>query len=340
MFVRRRVRVKSRRPFRSLAAFALVTGGIVAVTMGPKPVFTDVWVEPRLGGDLDAWLIEEERQVEALDPSEYKGITWYRGERSRTPYSVVYIHGFSADRHEMDPVVQHVGEALEANVFHTRLTGHATGPAGLGTATVESWLEDTVEALAIGETIGERVIVVGTSTGGTLATWMAAKEEARGRLAALVLVSPNYQPKNKLARLPLYPWGEQIGRLVIGEERCWEPSNEEQARHWTTCYPTPSIVTMMTLVEHVRLADLSSIEVPTLVLYNPDDEVVDQGETLRVLTGMTGTDPHAIVVEGVTDRSKHVLAGDILSPGTNDEVVRRIVDFVRDGVPLPRSEGR
>lgn len=334
MFGRRRIRVPSRRPGRSLLSFGIVTAAIVAVTMGPKPVFVDRWVEPEVPNDVVAWLAESESGVEGLDPSDAKEVVWATNPGERTPVSIVYLHGFSADKHELDPVVQRVAAELGANVYLSRLAGHAVGPAGLGTATVGHWLDDTVEALAVGATIGDRVVVVGTSTGGTLATWLATKEEAQDRLAAIVLVSPNFHPKNRLSRIPLYPWGEQVGRLVAGDERCWEPSNEAQARHWTTCYPTTAIVEMMTLVEHVRLADLSSISVPVLVLYSPDDQVVEPEETLRVVPGMTGTDPVVRVIEGVTDRSRHVLAGDILSPETNENVIALISDFLAQRLGL------
>ena len=42
--------------------------------------------------------------------------------------------------------------------------------------------------------LGERVVVVGCSTGGTLATWLAA---SGADLAALVLISPNYKQPNE-----------------------------------------------------------------------------------------------------------------------------------------------
>ncbi|MEM7416150.1 MAG: alpha/beta fold hydrolase [Gemmatimonadota bacterium] len=328
MFGRRRVRVASRRPGRSLFAFAIVTASIVAVTMGPKPVFVDRWTEPTVPEDVDAWLAAREGEVDGLEASRAKEIVWAGEPGERTRFSVVYLHGFSADKHEMAPVAQRVAAGLGANLFLARLAGHALGPEALGAATVGDWLDDTAEAIAVGGAIGDRVIVVGTSTGGTLATWLATKQEAADRLAAIVLVSPNFHPKNRMSRIPLYPWGERIGSLVAGGDRCWEPSNEEQARHWTTCYPMSSIVEMMTLVEHVRLADLSGITVPVLVLYSPEDQVVEPGETLRVVPGMTGTDPVVTIVDGVTDRSRHVLAGDILSPGTNEQVVALISDFL------------
>lgn len=306
---------------------------LVFLAAGPRPSFEEVWVEPVRPDawlvDLDGWLADREATVSDLRPGEAASVVWAGQPGTRTPLSVVYLPGFSADRHEMDPVVSELGAALGANVFFPRLQGHGRAPGALGGATAEGWLEDVVEALAVGSAIGENVIVIGTSTGGTLTTWMAARPEAAGRVAAMVLVSPNFRPRNRLSRLPLYPWGVQIGRLVGGPEYCWEPANEAQALHWDTCYPIEAIATMMTLVEHVRLMDVSTIEAPVLILYSPEDLVVDPAETLRVAEQMTGTDVTLQVVEGTTDRSRHVLAGDILSPDTNAFVGERILDFLR-----------
>lgn len=302
---------------------------LVVLAVGPRPSFEEVWIEPVRADDwlaeLDSWLAEREATVRDLRVGEAASVEWAGEPGVRTPLSLVYLPGFSADRHEMDPVVSDLGAFLGANAFFPRLEGHGRSPGALADATVEGWLENTVEALAVGSLIGERVVVIGTSTGGTLATWLASRPEAQGRIAAMVLVSPNFKPRNRLSRLPLYPWGVQIARLVAGPEYCWEPANEAQALHWDTCYPVEAIATMMALVEHVRRVDVSTIAGPVLVLYSPEDLVVDPAETLRVVEAMTGAQVELQVVENTTDRSRHVLAGDILSPETNDFVGARIV---------------
>jgi hypothetical protein len=85
---------------------------------------------------------------------------------------------------------------------------------------------------------------------------------------------------------------------------------------------------MMALVERVRTGDLSTVAVPTLVLLSGRDQVVDAGETLRVVEGMTGTEVTIHTVSDSGDPAGHVLAGDIVSPDSNGEVLRVILDFV------------
>lgn len=320
----------------SIAGVALVA----AIVLGPRVRFEERWAEPDLPADLEAYLDSAEARVPGLRQGDEREIVWARpDEASRTHLSLVYLHGFSADRHEMEPVVAQLGRSLGANVYFARLRGHGRDGAAMAEATVEDWLADASEALAIGARIGERVVVIGTSTGGTLGTWLAARPEASGRIAALVLVSPNYQPKDRSSRVLLYPWGGALARAVAGEERCFSPENDRQERHWTTCYPTSALSTMMALVEHVRTMDLSGIDVPTLVLYSPDDTVVEATETERVVAGMTGTSPELEVVATATDRARHVLAGDILSPESNDEVREAMASFLRERLGLAGGAG-
>ena len=313
--------------------------GVIAlvVALGPREHFVESWVEPSLPARadsvpavLDAWLAERERGVPGLRSGDQRQIEWFDSlSKGRTPLALVYLHGFSADRHEIEPVVSEVARTLGANVYFARLSGHGRDGPAMAEATVESWLADAVEAVEIGGRLGDRVVVLGTSTGGTLATWVATRPESRGRVDALVLLSPNFHPRDRTSRVLLYPWGGQIAQVVTGKERCFAAENEQQQRHWTTCYPTASLRPMMALVERVRTMPLDAIAVPTLVLYSPRDEVVDPAETEAAVARMTGTVPDVRVVTSATDPAHHVLAGDIMSPESNVEARTAIVSFLR-----------
>jgi alpha-beta hydrolase superfamily lysophospholipase len=202
----------------------------------------------------------------------------------------------------------------------------------MGEATVDAWLRDAAEAVEVGRTIGDRVLLVGTSTGATLALWAANRPELTEDLGALVLLSPNLNPRDRKARLLLWPWGGLLARLLEGPERCFETYNDAHARHWTECYPTSALLPMMALAEHVRTSPLEEIRMPTLVVYVPDDQVVDPRETEEAYRRL-GSDPKALfAVEAPGDPERHVPAGAALSPESTEEVLRRIQDFVA-GLP-------
>lgn len=302
-----------------------------ALALGPRVHLEDRWTEPSLPVDLDAYLADGERDVRALRHGDEKAIVWSDPEApSVTPLSIVYLHGFSADRHEVEPLVSELATDLGANVFFTRFAGHGQDGAAMGDATAEEWLDDTAEAVAIGGMIGERVVLMGTSTGGTLAIWAAARPEARERVAALVLISPNLGVQDPAAPILLWPWGGLIGRLVVGPERCFEPHSPEEARHWTTCYPPRALLPMMAAVRRARTLEDRSIVAPTLVIYSRGDQVVDPEQTERVMPRVSASPPTMYVVEGAEDPGQHVIAGAIMSPGATERVRARIRDFLAE----------
>jgi len=315
------------RAARVAAAGALLA--VVAFAVGPRVRLESRWVEPSLPPDLDAYLAHAEEAVDDLRPGDQKGIVWLDPVAPAvTPLSIVYLHGFSADRHEVEPLVSDVARAIGANVYFTRFRGHGRDEAAMGEATAEGWMDDTAEAIAVGGRIGDRVVVMATSTGGTLALWAASREEAQRRIAALVLVSPNLGVMDPAAPLLLWPWGGQIARLVVGPERCFEAQSAEEERHWTTCYPTRALLPMMGMVDLVRSLPPGSVTVPTLVMYATGDQIVDPDETERVVTRLTGGGASMEVIEGADDPAQHVIAGEIMSPAATEVVRRTILDFL------------
>ena len=86
----------------------------------------------------------------------------------------------------------------------------------------------------------------------------------------------------------------------------------------------------------VRTVDLSGVNVPTLVMYSPRDQVVDAAETERVVRTLAGADVEVFVYEGAGDPAQHVLAGDILSPESTGTIAARVLQFLE---PLRREIG-
>ena len=139
---------------------------------GPRePVDLTVRFDPAsIGRDPDTYLASEEADIPNLRPQSAKEIVWaYPASRAKTPLAIVYIHGFSADKAETRPLADEVAKALHANLFYTRLSGHGRDGAAMEQVSVNDWVNDLAEATAIGRQLGSRVIVIGSSTGGTLA---------------------------------------------------------------------------------------------------------------------------------------------------------------------------
>ncbi|NBU26203.1 MAG: alpha/beta fold hydrolase [Gammaproteobacteria bacterium] len=276
---------------------------------------------------LERGLQDSEARFTDIVPGAEKAIVWAHPDRRRTRLSVIYLHGYTATRQEVAPLCDQLAAALGANLYYTRLTGHGRSPAALGAAEADDWLRDAAEALAIGQALGERVIVVGTSTGGTLALWLAQQPRASA-IAAQLLISPNLGPRDERATLLAGPWGRQLQRLLIGEEYRWQPANERQAVFWTWRYPARALVPMMALVKEVRDSPLESVRVPTLVLHSPDDAVVSPARIEAAYARLGSSAKRIVTVMDSGDRSHHVLAGDILSPQSTRAVLGTMLEFL------------
>ena len=313
-----------------LAAVLIAAAAIVWLS-GPRVARdTTVTFDPAtIGGDLDAWIAAREARVPGIRPGLEKEVVWaFPASKARTPLAIVYVHGFSASKGEIRPLPDTVAEALGANLFYTRLTGHGQDGAAMATATVNAWVNDFAEALAIGERLGERVVVVATSTGASLASWAATEPGWRERMAGLVLVSPNYGVQAAGAGLLAGPWGLQIARLVAGRERGFEPVSESQGRLWTTRYPIEAVLPMSAVVAMAAQAPVERAEVPALFVFSDADQVVRPALT-RAVAARWGA-PHALVtVDDAGDPSQHVIAGDAVSPGTTDRLAVAVTDWIR-----------
>ncbi|MEM7536828.1 MAG: alpha/beta fold hydrolase, partial [Chloroflexota bacterium] len=266
----------------------------------------------------------------------HKTIVWAdQKNKKQTKTAVVYVHGFSSSRQETAPLCDRVAAQLNANLFYTRLTGHGQTGYHLGEATVDDWFRDVAEAIEIGRYLGEKVVLVGNSTGSTLLAWLAAtgqlvrQPSQRDDIAALVLMSPNTGLRAAGSELLTMPFAKQMLRIVEGETQEWDAFSPKHAAYWTLSYPSKALIPMMETVKLLRRADISKIQQPVLMIYSPNDQVVDP-KTMQTFFNSLET-PHRelILMDEVQDRNNHVLAGDALSPDTTDEIAEHIIHFVK-----------
>ncbi len=279
--------------------------------------------------NLDEWIATSEQAVAdrygLVDGTE-KRIRWF-SDRTRTRYSVVYFHGFSATRQETAPLAELVAEALGANLFETRLRGHGRQREGLTDVRAEDWLQDAAEALAIARHLGEQTIIIGTSTGATLAAAMLT-EPAMQSVDTLVMLSPNFAPRNDSAAWLTRPAGPMLAVLMVGETRSWEPHNEAQGLYWTTSYPMSAAVEMMRLVDLANRRLPATIAQRLLLLYSPDDVVISPDAAVAVYEATESPEKALLEIRDPGDPSHHVLAGDVLSATKTEQPAAQIVEFI------------
>jgi alpha-beta hydrolase superfamily lysophospholipase len=310
----------------------------VAAVSGPLfpflPSRSDVSDTVEKAADLDDYLRESEARHSRVRRDLAKGILWNDpATRSKTPLALAYLHGFSASRKDISPVIETLARKLGANAYFARLAAHGRTTADeFATVTPQDWLNDAREALAIGRRIGDRVILVGISTGALLAT-MAALED-QSSIAALVLLSPNFAIQDWRAKYIAGPMGPWIAQLLIGEDYSFRPVTSGHADFWTSRYPSEGIVALMNLVNSARSLKLGKLKVPTLIIYTSKDIVVDTNAIRDRFAEIQAE--HKLLVD-LPEATRHELTGDALAPATVRPVIEQVTKFLSTTVDMVGS---
>ena len=315
---------------RLLLALLVLIGGLWV--FGPRET---VDLSPRfdaatLGDDLDAYLAAAEAEVPDIREGLQKQIVWAGAPGEVTPLSIIYLHGFSASLGEIRPVPDDLATALGANLYYARLTGHGRDGAAMAEASVADWMIDTTEALAIGRRLGERVIVVSTSTGSTLAALALTDPALREGVAGAVFVSPNFRLANPVAPALTWPAARHYLPLLAGAERSFEPQNEDHGRFWTTRYPSVAVFPMAALVKAAREADYADVPTPALWIAAEADQVVSYAAAAEIIARWGGPSEVTLLTMGPGDDPfSHVILGDTLAPGQTAAGTERIRTWIK-----------
>lgn len=251
---------------------------LIVYLLGPKPhtpvYSTNMPAVPSSADTLIAYVAHEEAAHRLKKDNEAR-IIWYNDSlKNVTPVSIVYLHGFTASQEEGDPVHEKIAKEFGCNLYLSRLAEHGIDTSDiLVNLTADKYWESAKEALAIGRKLGQKVILMGTSTGGTLALKLAAEYPD---VYALVLMSPNIEIDDANAWLLNNPWGLQIARLVKSGKYIDDKSDTSAAylQYWTPRYRIEAAVALEELLETtMNNSTFHRIDQPTLVMYYYKDDV-------------------------------------------------------------------
>lgn len=272
----------------------------------PEPGFT-------VGESAEA-VRRSETAAGPLKPDNHARIIWNPEYQNRKgPCSVVYLHGFSASYGEGSPLHVQTAEKLGCHLYIARLHGH-----GLRTEeplldmNSDSLLSDAGRALAIGNLLGEQVVLVGSSMGGMLSLHLASGFP--DSVDVLALLSPLIEFETGASLLFDKSWGQRIMRLLLGEPYIRvQPENDDHARYWYQSYRLESLMVLKTMQNNLLSNEVyKRIHQPVFAGYfykdeDTQDEVVSV-QAIMDLKEKLATPTHQKVFTAFPGAEEHVIS--------------------------------
>ena len=321
---------------RFLSIFFLILGGIYL--LGPrveKPEFKDLQTEvPSDLLELDNWVNTREISLGNIRPGNASKIIFNDSVPAKTRYSVVYLHGFTASGVEGEPVHRNIAKALGANLYIPRLFGHGLEEEEpMFNFNNNDFWQSGLEALEVAKKLGETVIVLGTSHGGSLSLSIGDDPS----IGALVLFSPNIEVFDYKAKLLSKPWGLQISRLIKGGKYhfMWKPSKEKEL-YWTAKVRLEATLHMQKFLD-VKMTPsvFKKVKAPVfLAYYYKNDSLQDQVVSVPAMLKLfkhIGTPDALKVKQAFPDIGGHVLTS-YITTNNYDEVTEATLNFLSTNV--------
>lgn len=309
--------------------------------------------------DLQAWIMQKENTSPVIPHLE--STIHFHKKNQQAPICILYLHGFSASINETRPLADSIAKRLQANIIYQRIARHSLSLAPMEYLNPENWYYSALEGLAIAKKLGEKVIVMSCSTGGTLSLLLSARKQlgkntASPEIYSQVLIAPNCWPHPKMSSaffltkfhtivesIPTIPvLGHMLTPIKNQKEKnptrsphlVYTAQSDEHAYNNTLRIPTNAITPMMHLVKLVW-----TIRKKQPHRYHIPAHIIASNEDKEVVFPMTNTFfkkyPASYILDIYNDSKdykKHVLAGDIFSPESTKDIANIIYNNFDDTI--------
>jgi len=281
--------------------------------------------------ELENLINEKEHKVEGIKKNNEAKIIWASGyKHKKSPVVFVYLHGFGASHREGTPVVDKLSKKYNANVYMARLKEHGIYRENtFEYLTPENYIASAKEALEVGRKLGEKVVLVSTSTGGTLSLALAAQEES---IDGLILYSPFIGLADPLMEGIIAPGGKEFFIKTIGSEVQKQQRPEEEAKYWSTNYHVNGYVSLIKMLKST-MTDMTFAKVncPVFIGYyykneTEQDKVVSVPAMLEMYESLGTSDENKMKV-AFPESENHVIACDLRSKDW-EGVYRETIKFI------------
>lgn len=298
-----------------LGIVAVVVVVAIVYFIGPSvPAVQFSPVLPSVPQDLSA--LEQqidltEKETKNLKRNNQARIVWADStKKEKTPYSIVYIHGFGASWAEGEPVHRDLAKRYGANLYLARM--HDAGisdPDAFDDLTPENFMQEAKRALAVGKVLGDSVIVIGTSAGGLLTVYLASTNP---EIKGVVLYSPCMAVASPALKLVTGPWGRKILYTIMGEHRKPVDNDSELSNYWLQSYRTNGLLTLQQTIDAIARPEVyQKIKMPLFLgYYYKNEKEQDQTVSVKAMQDMfplLGTPANLKVEKAFPESGDHVI---------------------------------
>lgn len=192
----------------------------------------------------------------------------------KTKIAMLYIHGYGASRGEGEFVIDTIAKKLKYNTYYLRLPGHGTNMDDHKNTEYYQLLDTAIEAAQMTKLLGEKLVIIGTSMGGTIATYIAA--EHPNIPDAVILVSPFYRFANPVGNALFFrPFFKTVLLFTTYRERKdpYDDPNDNWTMYWYAKNYWASLHSLVDLGEFIANDSFyKKVSCPVLLLYYYKDE--------------------------------------------------------------------
>ena len=244
-------------------------------------------------------------------PADVKPASFHQG-----PTGVLVLHGFTGSPQSLRPLALRFAEAGHS-VELPLLPGHGTKIEDMVPTRFDDWYAAAKAAYADLAGRCERVVVVGLSMGGTLATLVAIEHEPAG----LVVVNPQITPPpDEVIDVIRGLVDEGVATIpAIGGDIAKENTEE-------LAYAATPVAALMSFIERCQTLEpeLPRVTCPVLLFTSVNDHVVDPVSSDVLAAGVSGP-----VERVVLERSYHVATLDHEAKVIEDRALAFVAELAK-----------
>jgi esterase/lipase len=214
-----------------------------------------------------------------------------------------------------------IAKRYGCNLYLARLDYHGRSEVDeLKFMTPEGLYNSAKQAIAIGKKIGEEVIVVSTSTGGTLAILYAAYHDD---LKGIINYSPNIRIKQKGSFILDKPWGLQLARIIYNGKFKIDNCDDYDEKYWNCKTRVEALSELEALVENaMKVETFSRVKTPSMTAYyykdNKDQDPTVSVDAIRWMNDNLGTESSHKRAIAFPEAGTHVIANEKTSEAWRD----------------------